>query len=301
MTEPAPATDKALRLSVIIPTFNRAQILASSVKDVLNQNYRDYELWVIDQSAPDQAAANRAFIDQTADPRLHYLHLDKTGLPNARNEGLRRAKGEIVLFLDDDVILLTPDFLTAHLAAYDDPKVGGVTGRHVERTLHMNSKRTACHVAWSGRTIFNLFGTERQEIGTCKGSNMSFRKSVTASVGGFDRKTNMLEDADFSVRVADAGWILMYEPAAELVHLSVAAGGVREKSAVETEYRRFSSTAYYILKHRGFWGCVPFVATFMVIAATRLWRYRSLTIFPGYIKALRGGFALARTGADQVI
>jgi glycosyltransferase involved in cell wall biosynthesis len=38
--------------------------------------------------------------------RIHYLHLSQRGLPNARNEGLARACGEIALFLDDDVILI---------------------------------------------------------------------------------------------------------------------------------------------------------------------------------------------------
>ena len=296
---PSPASNNQLKLSVIIPTYNRADILGVTIADVLKQNYKDYEFWIIDQSNPEQAALNLGHVQKAADPRLHYIHLDRKGLPNARNEGMKRAKGEIILFLDDDVILLSPDFLQAHLDVYQDPTIGGMTGRHVERTVPMNSKHTACHVAWSGRTIFNLFGHERQPIGGCKGSNMSYHAAVLSAVGGFDRKTHMLEDADFSLRVAKAGWKLVYEPRAELVHLSTNAGGVRARNQVETEYRRFSSTAYFILKHRGILGCIPFVATFMLIAFTRIFRYRSVAIIPGYVRALAEGFALTRGGPDQ--
>jgi GT2 family glycosyltransferase len=290
-----------LKLSIIIPTFERSAILAKTIDDVLSQNFKDFEFWIVDQSSAREAAANASHVAQRSDPRLKYLHLTKAGLPNARNEGMRRAKGEIILFLDDDVILLSPDFLAAHLAAYSDHRVGGVTGRHVERSVITNSKHTACYVSWSGRTIYNLSGHQRQLIGSCKGSNMSFRAEVVAKVGGFDRNTNLLEDTDFSVRVAKAGWLLLYEPTAEIVHLSTTVGGVREIAAVKNEHRRFSSTAYYILKHRGFLGCIPFIATFSLIALSRALRYRSFGVLPGCAKALRSGFALAKRGPDQIV
>lgn len=288
-------------LSIIVPTFNRSQALAATINDLLRQSYRDYELWIVDQSTPEQAMMNAAYVAKAADPRLQYLHLPTTGLPHARNEGLRRVKGKIILFVDDDVILLSADFLTAHVEAYNDPRIGGVTGRHVERLVPMNCRRTACYVSWGGRTIFNLFGTERQRIGSCKGSNMSFRAAAIAQVGGFDRKTNMLEDTDFSVRVARAGWLLMFEPDAELVHLSIDTGGVRAANKIETEYRRFSSTAYFVLKHRGVLGTLPFVLTFTLIAISRTLRYRSIDVFLGCLGAMLKGFALAKSGADQLI
>ena len=61
-------------------------------------------------------------------------------------KGFRRAKGQLFIFLDDDVILLSNGFIQAHVDAFNDPAVGGVTGRHIERAVKMNSWRTACHV-----------------------------------------------------------------------------------------------------------------------------------------------------------
>ena len=173
-----PAEVEKPPVTIIIPSYNRAAVLQSTLDQLQRQPFRDYELWVIDQSDPGEAESNASYVRNAGDERVHYLHLTQKGPSNARNEGLARARGEIILFLDDDVILLTPDFIGAHLRAYADPSVGGVTGRHVERKLTMNSRRTACHVDWGGRTIFNLFGHERVPVGSCKGSNMSFRMAV---------------------------------------------------------------------------------------------------------------------------
>ena len=97
---------------------------------------------------------------------------------------------------------------------------------------------------------------------------MSYRAAVFSRVGGFDRRTELLEDTDFSVRVAKAGWRLIFEPNAEVVHLSEATVGVREKNLLRTECRRFRSTTYYVLMHPVL-GLVPFLPTFTLIAILR--------------------------------
>jgi GT2 family glycosyltransferase len=293
--DPAPA------LSVVICTYNRSTLLRKTVDQVMNQSLQEFELIIIDQSDIREAETNRANLQAMQDNRVNYIHIPRKGLPNARNEAIRRALAAIVLFLDDDVILLRDGFMAAHVAAYHDSRVGGVTGRHVERSVPINSRRTACHVSWSGRTIFNLFGTERVRIGTCKGSNMSFRAAIFADVGGFDRRAEMLEDADFSTRVTRAGWLLVFEPEAELVHLSTPSGGVRQRDALKAECRRFRSTSYYVLKHRGIIGFLPFFFTFMAIAATRVLRLRSVAALPILLNSIFQGVEKWRAGPDEKI
>jgi GT2 family glycosyltransferase len=304
-------------LSIIIPTLNRAQILCRTVSQVLEQTFRDFDLWVIDQSDPDHAQEIVRHLEWLSDPRLHYAHIAVKNLPNARNEGIRRCTADIILFLDDDVILLTRDFLWAHIEAYRNRAVGGVTGRSVERYVTPNSRKTACHVGIGGRTIFNLLGLEAQPIGSCKGSNMSFRASVFREVGGFDRQTGLLEETDFSVRVARQGWLLLFEPGAELVHLSEPSGGVRmadelspevrrvrAEDKLGAEVRRFRSTAYFVLKHRGILGFVPFAATFSLIAMNRALRvkeFRSLGALHQLLEGVFDGYRKWQAGPDEAI
>jgi GT2 family glycosyltransferase len=295
--EPSPAPV----LSVVICTYNRSNLLRKTVEQVLDQPFKALELIIIDQSDAREAETNRTDLQAMRDSRINYVHIARKGLPNARNEAIRRARAAIVLFLDDDVILLRDGFVAAHVAAYDEPRVGGVTGRHVERSVPINARRIACHVSWSGRTIFNLFGTERLPIGTCKGSNMSFRAAVFDEVGGFDRQTEMLEDADLSTRVVRAGWLLVFEPEAELVHLSTPSGGVRQRDALGAECRRFRSTSYYVLKHRGLIGFGPFFIAFMAIAASQALKLRSVAALPILLNSILQGVTKWRAGPDERI
>lgn len=292
------------KLSVLIPSLNRGRLLHETVLQVLKQQYTDLELWVVDQSDPEQRAVNEQFFGTVADPRLHYVHLDRKGLPNARNEAIARAVGEILLFLDDDVILIHDDFLDAHVRAYEDPRVGGVTGRIVERSVRPNSKATASHISPGGRTMTNLWGTERMEIPSLKGANMSYRFEAVRQVGGFDRNyigTALLEDTDYSHRVRVAGWKLIFEPAAELVHLSALTGGVRVEDALRAERWRFRSTAYYVRKHRGVAGLLPFFATFSGIALSRAVRWRSPSAIRELAKAGAEGLRAFQDGVDEAI
>jgi GT2 family glycosyltransferase len=291
-------------LAIIIPTLNRGRLFHDTVRQLVRQRFRDFELLLVDQSDPDQRAANEALVAELADPRITYVHLAVKGLPNARNEGLARAHAPIVLFLDDDVILLDEGFLDAHLAPYADPAVGGVTGRIVERSVRPNAKDTAAHISPGGRTITNMWGTERRAIESCKGANMSYRRAAIDQVGGFDRRfsgTALLEDTDFSYRVRAAGWTLSYEPSCELVHLSAPSGGVRVEDALRGERWRFRNTAYFVLKHRGPAHFPRFLATFGAIAASRAVRWRDPSVARSLAAAIREGVEDWRKGPDEAI
>ena len=291
-------------LSVVIPTLNRGRLFHDTVRQVLGQRFADFDLWLIDQSDPDQRAANEALVTTLADPRVHYLHLPVKGLPNARNEGLARCSGRIVLFLDDDVILLDEGFLDAHVRAYDDATIGGVTGRIVERSVRPNAKDTAAHISRGGRTITNMWGTERLLIASCKGANMSYRRDAIDKIGGFDRRlqgTALLEDTDYSYRVRAAGWALLYDPACEIVHLSAPSGGVRVEDALRGEIWRFRNTAYFVLKHRGPRRFPRFLATFGAIAAARAARWRDPSAVAKLARAIQDGVADWKLGPDQAL
>ena len=286
-------------ITIVIATYNRPQICTKTVEQLLDQNIKEFRLIVIDQSSKDNSMLLKNNLAQINDKRIEYVYLDRAGLPNARNVGLSMVRDEYVLFLDDDVIILTENLLEAHLNAYSDPTVGGVVGRHVERTMIFNTRKTCCRVGMSGRILVNLFGTERKFVESCKGSNMSFRMAVVPRVGGFDRKTQLLEETDFSTRVRAAGWKILFEPDAELVHLSSPSGGVRMRNRPEDEKRRFSSTAYYILKHRGWIGVVPLFPTFTLVAVIKALKYRSMALFFSLISAMFEGFRLLDGGPDQ--
>lgn len=290
------------QLSVVVPTLNRGRIFFNTVRQILDQRLKDIELLIVDQSDVDQRAANEAFVESLRDPRVRYIHLVQKNLPNARNEGLVYVSSPVVLFLDDDVLLIDEAFLEAHLSVFENPRVGAATGRTIERSLRPNSKVTAMRVTLGGRTIVNLAGTERCFISGLKGGNMSLRRQVFESVGGFDRNyigSAILEEVDFSVRLAAAGWQMVFEPKAEILHLSAPSGGVRIHNELDREYWRYRLTSYFIVKNRGVLALLPFFLTFSLIAASRAIRWRALSAIPRLASAIRDGLASYRKGVDQ--
>src|SRR5437762_4081211 len=103
--EPMPSTLTATPfVSAVICTRNRPDKIGNAVASVLASDYRSFELVVIDQSTTD---ATRTVLEPMAqnDPRLRYVHVDESGLSRAYNSAIRRTKGEIMAFTDDDCIV----------------------------------------------------------------------------------------------------------------------------------------------------------------------------------------------------
>ncbi|MCH7402094.1 glycosyltransferase family 2 protein [Belliella kenyensis] len=87
-------------ISVIIPTYNRAHVLANAIRSVLNQTFEDWELIVVDDGSEDETRELvSVFFD---DKRIVYKYQINKGVSAARNFGALKAKGEWLIFLDSD-------------------------------------------------------------------------------------------------------------------------------------------------------------------------------------------------------
>ncbi len=101
-------------LSVIMPFYNRADVLAETLDSILAQTYTDFELIGVDDGSTDQAPA--IFQDYAnRDRRLRLYHKPHTNAGDARNFGYERSRGDYLFFLDSDD-LLEPDFFATMLA-----------------------------------------------------------------------------------------------------------------------------------------------------------------------------------------
>src|SRR5436305_6133603 len=90
---------RAPRFSVVLPTFDRRDLVLEAIASVEAQRFRDYELIVVDDGSTDgtrDAVAGR--------PGLIYVWQENRGEAVARNEGVARAHGELVAFLDSDCL-----------------------------------------------------------------------------------------------------------------------------------------------------------------------------------------------------
>lgn len=87
------------RVSVILPTYNRAHLLPRALSSVLSQTFRDFEVRIVDDGSTDGTGA---VVAGFADPRLWYTRIDHRGCAAAMNRAIGDAHGEWVAFLDDD-------------------------------------------------------------------------------------------------------------------------------------------------------------------------------------------------------
>ena len=88
------------KVSVVIPTRNRAAFLQAAIQSVLNQTFQDFEIIVVDDASADQTAQ---VIQSFTDPRINYIrHETNKGQGVTRNDGINQASGEYVALLDDD-------------------------------------------------------------------------------------------------------------------------------------------------------------------------------------------------------
>src|SRR5262245_52205489 len=87
-------------VSIVIPTYNRAALIARSIQSVLNQSYADFELLVIDDGSTDET---EGVVARFFDLRINYVRLaSNAGASAARNVGIRISKGKFIAFQDSD-------------------------------------------------------------------------------------------------------------------------------------------------------------------------------------------------------
>lgn len=110
-------------VSVIIPTYNRSKLLKEAIESVLQQNYTDFEVLVVDDGSTDDT---HSVVKRFSDPRLRYFYKDNGGQSSARNLGLVKAKGKYIAYLDEDD-LWPSKYLDSLVEQFEQNKEYGAT------------------------------------------------------------------------------------------------------------------------------------------------------------------------------
>lgn len=240
-----------MKVSLIIPTYNRGEILADTIDMALAQNHPDYEVIVVDQSSSPSVNADRY---ARYGDRIRFLTLPRPSMPGARNAGVMAARGEIVIFIDDDVVFGS-DFVAGHLRGYDDPSVGGVTGLTCPARCTTEEEVTAEMCTLYALKAFPPAGVA--DVEWVVGCNSSYRRSLLLEAGLYDERFKSLcDDSDISVRVRQRGHRLLLDTRFRLIHLELKSGGARNRDPRwnERELDHMQSCLYFFIKHRRFIG-----------------------------------------------
>jgi glycosyltransferase involved in cell wall biosynthesis len=121
--------DTLVRLSLVIPTYRRAEDAERCLASIQHQSLEDFEVLLVDNSPDAELRARIDTLNRTARRRARYVHEPRLGLHNARHAGARAAAGDVVVFTDDDAEF-DPGWLAAYARCFEaHPEMAAAGGR----------------------------------------------------------------------------------------------------------------------------------------------------------------------------
>jgi len=237
-------------VSLIIPTRNNLKLIQGCVESIINKTiYSNYEIIIVDNGSDDvEVLAYLASL--STDSRIRILRDDRPfNHSQLNNAAVNIAKGEILGLLNDDVDVISPDWLSEMVAHALQPGVGAVGAKllYANNTLQHAGVVLGIHglvdhvCKYFPRHYAGDFGRLGvvSSFSAVTAACLVIKKSVFQAVGGFDEKNlpTDFNDVDFCLRVRALGYRNIYTPFAELYHYESATRGYAR--TVETEAAKY--------------------------------------------------------------
>lgn len=222
-------------VSVVIATRDRPDSLRRTLDSLLRQEYSNFELLLVDNAPSSDATQLLIQENDLYASRVSYIREERAGLAIAHNRALEEAKGELIAFTDDDVVL-DRHWLSSLVQAFQyDDQVACVTGMILPLEMETPSQGWIEQFGGFGKGYATcIFGGQGYKppsplypyaAGTFgSGANMAFRTSLLRQIGGFDPALGAGtpaqggDDLAAFFEVLARGYRLVYEPAAFLYH-----------------------------------------------------------------------------------
>jgi len=243
-----PPSGDQLAASIVIPVLNNAALTNRCLESIIKETAEGtYEVIVVDNGSDEPTQQLLAGVTN-----LRLIRNEtNVGFVGACNQGAAAARGEFVVFLNNDTVVL-PDWLDPMLRLFErESRVGAVGARLVYPTAKLQE---AGGIIWSDGHGWNYgrnedpnapaFGYVR-EVDYCSGACLTVRRSLFERLGGFDTRyaPAYYEDADLAFRLREIGYRVLYQPAARVVHFEGATAGTDTASGMK---------AYQVVNHQKF-------------------------------------------------
>jgi len=183
------------QVSVIIPTYNREQLVTEAIKSVMCQNFQDLEIIIVDDGSTDRT---REIIGQFNEPRIRYYYKANSGVSSARNKGMDLARGEFIAFLDSDDIWEANYLDTIITDLHSRTEYGAAYGRTAKRkmdgSIDRSWRKEFCESGWITAGFFMK--------GFFPLSSLMIRSQILNRTTRFDEALTISEDLDFVLRLS---------------------------------------------------------------------------------------------------
>ena len=276
-----PVENDEPKVTVGLPTYNRAELLPDCVKSVLSQSYSNWELIISDDNSIDKTPEVARTLMKLDDRIKYHRQGTRTSLPGNRNTICSLATSDLIFFIEDDLILdnhcisaLIKSYQTlstSHRIATIVPRM--VTTREVTpgNTVEKGDGIVSID-KWTGLVRPRFDASSRTPVSIQTGHACSLiSKEAWREIGGYEenryRGTNFREETDFYFRARQKGWEVYFEPGAIIHHLRHDIGGCRSSSRLKDDY-------YYTRNH--------------ILFVLRFFKLKSIYMIPSFILYLLG-------------
>lgn len=182
--------------SVIIPLFNKADRIKDTLQSVLNQEFKDFEICIVDDDSTDKSLE---FVNKFSDTRIKVFKQKHAGVSAARNRGAKEAKGRFLAFLDADDQWYEDYLRTIHQLITQHSNVGVFA-----TALNMNYRGRLLtpkyRIRGSAPKVVSYFGNSTGRT-LLSSSSVVMSAEIFNTLGGFDQKLTQGEDTDFWIKL----------------------------------------------------------------------------------------------------
>jgi len=272
--QPIDKWERIPMVSIIIPAYNEEKVIEGTVKTLLESDYPNKEIIVVNDGSTDNTEA--VLRPYALQGKIRLINRPNGGKAKAINLGVSLATGEIIVSVDADGAI-ERGAITRLIANYQDPTVDAVGGNvKVGNRINLLTRLQALEYIKGlnlRRRAFDMLVT----TDVIPGALASFRKSVFKLVGTFDSDT-VTEDMDQTVKLLKGGRRVLYDAKA-VVHTEAPED---LKSLFRQRKRWNSGTVMVLLKHSAYWwkhGALSYIAYPYLVLSTIIVPVAELTAF----------------------
>lgn len=212
-----PHPQKIVKVSVVIPTFNRKKELLTCLESLFKQSFKNFEVIVVDDGSVDgtkETLKKYGWLE-----KIQYLKNDQNkGVSVAKNKGIKNAIGKYLWFLDSDTKIISPNCLKILIRELDKlPKIGTIGCEIIERNKETLIRE---HTFFGNDKTYSNQEIIRKECDYNATCNCFTRKKLLLEIGGFNEYYYYgYEDAEFGKQIQKRGYLNILDSKVALLHL----------------------------------------------------------------------------------
>lgn len=194
-------------VSIMIPAHNEESVIETTIKNVLNLDYPNFEIIAIDDRSSDNTASVLKDIESKYPNKVIAFIRPKDAFPGKSavlNDGIKYAKGEAILVLDADATM-DSDFLTKLVYELEPKDVGAVQARKIVRNKDINQLTKCQNNEMTMDTHFQMTRDSVKGAVELRGNGELIKRTALDDIGGWNNYT-ITDDLDMSTRLHIKGW-----------------------------------------------------------------------------------------------